>query len=313
MCNLYRKWRTASGFSMDWDSVQIDVEQLAPKIFYLRGSGSNTLALVGAGGTLLVDPQFAPMAPKIKAALNGLGAEPVRYVVNTHFHPDHSGGNAFFRREGATIVSHANGRARLLERQHSYFWGRSQAPIFFDDAPSLTFERELDLHLNDEHVHIFQVQAAHTDADAIVFFKKANVVHMGDVFLRQLYPYIDLYAKGHIDGYFPVIDSVLAMIDDDTRVVPGHGPITDKATLKAFRDMLATTRERVARRIEQDQSLEDIIASQPTQEWDEECASDRVGPEGFVAMVYQSLTGTRLDWQPETAAPPGPAANLATA
>jgi cyclase len=142
------------------------------------------------------------------------------------------------------------------------------------------------------------VATAHTDGDTVVYFKKANVVHMGDIFVNNLYPYIDLNAKGNIDGYFPVIDDVLARINDSTIVVPGHGDVTDKRRLQACRDMLWTIRGRIAALVGEGKSLEDIIAANPSREFDREWASKRVGPDGITAMIYQSLTGRRLDWHP---------------
>ncbi|QND54362.1 MBL fold metallo-hydrolase (plasmid) [Phyllobacterium sp. 628] len=292
-------WKVSDGFSMDWDNLKVQAQPLAKNLFLLHGSGGNTLASVGPEGTLLVDTEFAKAAPKLKLALNDLGAGPVKYVIGTHYHPDHMGGDAAFRADGATSISQANCRGRLLEEQFSYFWNRKSTPIALADAPSLTFDRELTLHMNDEVVDlIHQDQPAHTDCDTIVYFRNANVVHMGDIYLNGLYPYIDIAAKGTIDGYFPVIDAVLKQTDDKTQVVPGHGNLATRRELVQYRTMLQTVRDRVAEKIAKGATLEDIIAAQPTREFDDEWASDRVGPEGFVAMVYQSLTGKRFDWQP---------------
>lgn len=290
--------RIADGFSTDWENLKIDVRKLAPDLYLLHGSGGNTLASIGPDGTLLVDSEFAQVAPKLKAALQKLQAGAVRYVISTHYHSDHTGANSAFREDGAVIIGQENCRLRLTQTMYSAYWDRSSPPAPVASVPTLTFDRKLTLFFNGEEIEAFHNQPAHTDGDAIVYFHHANVVHMGDIFVNNLYPYIDLAAKGRIDGYFPVIDEVLGRIDDHTQVVPGHGPITTKQELKSYRDMLRAVRDRVAVQIAQGTSLEGILASHPTHEFDRQYATDRVGGDGFVVMVYQSLTGKRLDWHP---------------
>jgi glyoxylase-like metal-dependent hydrolase (beta-lactamase superfamily II) len=289
-------WKVATGFSSDWAHVTIDARPLAPHVYLLHGSGGNVLALVGPDGTLLVDDEFAPLGPKLKAKLAELGSGPVRYVINTHYHVDHSGANAFFQKEGALIIAQENCRADMLVSHYSVHWKSHSAVVPESEAPGLTYQDRLTLYLDGEEVTAFHNQPSHTDGDSVVYFRHANVVHLGDVFVNLLYPYIDLATRGTINGYLPVIDEVLALIDDRTKVVPGHGPVATKAELKAYRDMLQTVRDRVAAGVARGDSLEAIIASHPSAEFDPVWASDRVGPEDFTAMVYQSLTGKRLDW-----------------
>ena len=291
-------WRIAGGFSTDWDHLVIESRLLAPQVYYLHGSGANTVALVGPEGTLVVDTEFAQVAPKLDAALAKLGPGPVRYIISSHYHPDHTGGNPYFHNKGALVIAQTQARARLLQSQFSPFWNQRSAAIPDGDAPGLTYETALTLHLNGEEVTASHVATAHTDGDTVVYFKPANVVAMGDIFVNNLYPYIDVGAKGNIDGYFPVIDDVLSRIDASTIVVPGHGDVTDKERLQAYRDILWTIRSRIAVLVAQGKSLEDIIAANPSREFDREWASNRVGPDGIAAMVYQSLTGRRLDWHP---------------
>jgi cyclase len=284
------QWRVADGFSTDWQGLKIDVRELAPHVHLLHGSGGNTLASLGPDGTLLVDTEFPQVAPKLKASLQQLKAGPVRYVISTHYHSDHTGGNGAFQQDGAVIVGQENCRLRMTQTLYSAFWKRSSPPAPAANVPTLTFDRRLTLLFNGEEVEAFHNQPAHTDGDTVVYFRHANVVHLGDIFVNNLYPYIDLTTQGRIDGYFPVIDEVLAMIDDHTQVVPGHGPMANKQELKAYRDMLQTVRDRVAAQIAQGASLDQILASHPSHEFDKQYATDRVGPEGFVTMVYQSLT-----------------------
>lgn len=291
-------WKVAGGFSMDFEHLKIEVRPLAPHVYFLHGSGGNTVALLGPEGTLLVDTEFAQVAPKLASALSSLGAGPTRYVISTHYHSDHTGGNAYFHKEGAVLIAQTQCRARLLEGQFSRYWNRVSPAIPEDEAPSLTYETSLTLRFDGEEVTASHLRPAHTDGDTVVYFKRANVVHLGDIYINGLYPFIDVASKGTIDGYFPVLDDVLSKIDDKTLVIPGHGPVSNRRELQAYRDMLWTVRNRVAALVGQGKTLEEIIASRPSREFDEAWASDRVGPEGVAAMIYQSLTGLRLDWHP---------------
>ena len=290
--------RVADGFSTDWEHLTIDVKELEPHVYLLHGSGGNTLASIGPDGTLLVDTEFLQVAPKLKEALAKLNAGNVRYVISSHYHGDHTGANGAFHEDGAVIVAQENCRLRMTESRYSGMTGKTSPPAPVANLPTVTYEKRMTLYLNGEEIEAFHNQPAHTDGDTIVYFHHANVVHMGDVFVNNLYPYIDIGAKGTVDGYFPVIDEVLARIDDKTQVVPGHGPLATKRELKAYRDMIKTVRDRVVAGIAVGKSLEDILASEPTREFDAQYATDRVGGDGFVAMVYQSLTGKRMDWHP---------------
>jgi glyoxylase-like metal-dependent hydrolase (beta-lactamase superfamily II) len=258
------KPRIADGFSTDWANLTIDVRKLAPGVYLLHGSGGNTLASIGPQGTLLVDTEFAEVAPKLKAALARLQAGPVKYVISTHYHSDHTGGNGAFAADGAVIVGQENCRLQMTRSHYSAHWGRTSPVSPIEDWPTLTYEKRLTLDFNGEEIEASHNQTAHTDGDTIVYFHHANVVHLGDVFVNNLYPYIDLGVKGTIDGYFPVIDEVLGRIDDKTQVVPGHGPIATKSELKAYRDMLQTVRDRVAAGVAEGETLEEILASRPT-------------------------------------------------
>jgi cyclase len=292
-----QKPRIADGFSTDWEHLTIEVKPLAPNVYLLHGSGGNTLALVGPDGTLLVDTEFAQVAPKLKAALAKISAGNVRYVISSHYHGDHTGANAAFHDDGAVIIGQENCRLRMTQSRYSGMTGKTSPPAPAASLPMVTYEKKLTLYFDGEEVEAAHRQPAHTDGDTIVYFHNANVVHMGDVFVNNLYPYIDLGANGTVDGYFPVIDEVLARIDDKTQVVPGHGPIATKQELKAYRDMIQTVRDRVAAAAAAGKSLEEILASRPTREFDAQYATDRVDGDGFTVMVYQSLTGMRMDFK----------------
>jgi cyclase len=292
--------RVADGFSTDWEHLTIDVRELAPHLYFLHGSGGNTVASVGPDGTLIVDTEFAQVAPKLKEALVKLDAGNVKYVISSHYHSDHTGANAAFHRDGATIIGQENCRLRMTQSRASPLTGKTSPPAPVAGWPTLTYQNRITLYLNGEEIEGVYKQPSHTDTDTIVYFHHANVVHMGDVFVNNLYPLIDIGSNGTVDGYFPVIDAVLARIDDKTQIVPGHGPVATKRELKAYRDMIQTVRDRVAAQVAIGKTLEEIEASKPTREFDQQYATDRIDGIGFTATVYQSLTGKRMDWKRPT-------------
>lgn len=288
--------RVAGDFSTDWAHLTVEKRELAPGLYLLHASGGNSVALTTPDGTLLVDPSFAQVAPTLKQALREMKAKPVRYVVDTHYHGDHSGGNGAFAADGAITICQENCRPHMLLPRAGIF-GELSPPPPADSLPTLGYDGQLTIQLGGEEVTLFHPRPSHTDGDTIVYFRKANVVHMGDIFVNELFPYVDTGSGGTIDGYMPVIDAVLARIDDRTQVVPGHGPLATKQQLKAYRDMLQTVRDRVAAGIAAGQSLAQIIAAQPTREFDARNATDRVDGAGFTAIVYKSLTGQEMDWR----------------
>jgi cyclase len=289
--------RVAGGFSTDWEHLTIETRQLAANVYLLHGSGGNTLALIGPDGKLLVDTEFAQAAPRLKEALDKLDAGKVRYVISTHYHGDHTGANAAFHEDGTTIIGQENCRLRMTQSRYSALTGTASPPAPAASLPTITYNKELTVHLDGEEMEAVHPGPAHTDGDTIVYFRHANVVHLGDVFVNDLYPYIDLDANGTVDGYLVVIDEVLARINDDTRVIPGHGPVATKRELKAYRDMIQTVRDRVKASLAKGESLHEILAGKPTREFDAQNATDRVDGDGFTTMVYESLTNTRVDWK----------------
>jgi len=223
----------------DLSKVEIRSEQLADNLYFLSGAGGNMALLTGASGALLVDDEFAPLHARIVAAIAALTDKPVRFVINTHWHGDHTGGNADFGKEGAVIVAHENTLKRLSTNQAMTLNDArvpAQAP---EGWPVITFADSVSLHTNGEHIEVVHVANAHTDSDAIIYFRKANVVHTGDVFAGPAYPFIDTGSGGSLNGVIAATATIVARIRADTKIIPGHAPPQRKSDLEAFRGMVA--------------------------------------------------------------------------
>jgi len=281
---------TLPAAAQDFDKVEIKTEKIADGIYVLTGYGGNMGLGVGEDAVFLIDDQFAPLTPKILAAIGAITRQPVKFLLNTHWHFDHVGGNENLGATGSLIVAHENVRRRMSADQ--FIAGvKDQIKASPKVAlPVVTFADSLSFHLNGDEIYGFHVANAHTDGDTIVVFRKANVVHMGDVFFGDAYPFIDLSSGGSINGTIAACDRVLAMIDDRTKVIRGHGPVSDKAGLAAYRDMLAAIRDRVQAQVRAGKSLEETIASNPTAQFDEVWGKGYFKPAKFVETVYRSLT-----------------------
>lgn len=271
--------------SQDFSQVQVRTVPLGEGLYMLQGAGGNVGLSVGPDSVFMVDDDFAPMAPKLKAAVAALTNRPVQFLLNTHFHFDHTGGNEVFGQAGAVIVAHDNVRRRMGTEQLISFIGARQAASPRIALPVVTVPGEVKLHVNGEEVHAFHVPAAHTDGDLIVRFMRANVVHMGDVFFNGMYPFIDASSGGTPDGVIAAFDRVLALADERTRIIPGHGPLASKADLKATRDMLATVTARIKAARQAGQGNEQIAAAKPAAEFDARYGAGFIKAEQFVQMM----------------------------
>jgi len=269
-------------------SHPVRTQKLAPHLWYLYDRGGNMAALIGKDGTFLVDDEFAPFVPAILDKLKALGGGTPKFVVNTHYHQDHTGGNERMHAAGATVIAQANVRARLAQIQRAPFGGSTLAPVPASALPTLTFEHAITLNFDGETIRVLHLPPGHTDGDSVVFFEQANVVHMGDLFFNGLYPIIDVQAGGSVGGMIADIDRVLPRMNDKTVVVPGHGPVADKAALIRFRNMMATVRDKVRTLVDQGKTLAQIQAAHPTAEFDARWGN-RVPAKRFVAEVYYSL------------------------
>ena len=272
----------------NFDSVQIRTVPLSTGLVMLMGAGGNMALSYGNDGTFLVDDQFAPLTPKIVAAIASLTTHPVRFVVNTHYHGDHSGGNENFGTAGAIIVAQENVRRRMSTEQFSKIFNRSTPPSPAIALPIVTFADQVTFHQNGEEMAVFHVLNAHTDGDAIIWFKKANVVHMGDTYFKDRYPFIDVDGGGSIDGIITAADRVLSAIDANTKVIPGHGELSNKAELQEYRNVMAASRDKVKKLIAQGKTLEQAVAAKPLAEYDGKWGGGFIKPDVFLRLIYAS-------------------------
>ena len=280
-------WPTAEAQTLD--TVQIRTERLAEGVYALRGRGGNIGLAIGTEAVFVVDDQFAPLTPKILAAIAALTDRPVRFVLNTHWHFDHTGGNENMGKAGALLVAHDNVRRRMSTRQFIEFIKREELPSPPGALPVVTFNDAVTFHINGDEVTAIHLPAAHTDGDAAVYFRRANVVHMGDVYIHS-YPLVDLSSGGSLSGVVRGVDRVLALINDSTRVIPGHGETSNRASLRAYRDMLATVRDRVHRQVRAGASLEQIIASKPTADLDATWEGSFIKAADVIRFAYADAT-----------------------
>jgi len=230
----------SNAYSQEFDKVQISTIKVAENIYMLQGQGGNIGVCVGEDGVFIVDDQFAPLTAKIKAAIAKLSNKSIRFVINTHWHFDHVGGNENMGEAGAVIVAHENVRKRMSTDQFIEFFNKKLPPSPKVALPVITFTQDIAFHLNNEETRIFHATNAHTDGDAIVFFKKSNVIHTGDIYFAGIYPFIDTSSHGSIDGMIKAAKHILSIINDDTKVIPGHGPLSKKAELAEYVEMLVS-------------------------------------------------------------------------
>lgn len=273
----------------DPTKVEIRATPLAENLYMLAGAGGNMVLLTGPEGAVLIDDQLAPAAPKVKAAVAAITDKPVRFVINTHWHLDHTGGNELMAAGGSVIVAHDNVRKHMSTKQRLELFGADVPASPAGALPVLTFSENSTLHLNGEQLDIDHLAAAHTDSDAIVHFRNANVLHAGDIYVVGFYPFIDGSTGGTVDGVIAACAEMLRRTDGETKIVPGHGPVSNKAELQSFHDMLVQLRKRIADAIAAGMTVEQVVASKPSREFDATYGQRAMKPDVFVQRLYVDL------------------------
>jgi glyoxylase-like metal-dependent hydrolase (beta-lactamase superfamily II) len=273
----------------NYDTVRVQTIPAGPGVHMLIGSGGNIALAVGEDYAFLVDDQFAPLTPKILAAVKAVTSKPVKFLVNTHWHGDHSGGNENIANTGVIIVAHDNVRTRM-SAEHFNSILNSRTPASPKGAlPVVTFGETMTFHAGGETIHVVHVPPAHTDGDAIVHFTRANTLHMGDLFFNGRYPFVDVSSGGSFEGVIGAVNAALAYVNETTKVIPGHGAMATRADLVAYRDVMVKIRDRVAALIKQGMTKEQVIAAKPTAEWDATWGTGFMKPAVFLGIVYDSM------------------------
>jgi cyclase len=277
----------------DFSRVQIKTTKIAGNFYTLEGQGGTIGVLVGPDGVFMVDAQFAPLSDKILAAIEQISDRRIRFLVNTHVHGDHTGGNENIARTGATILARENLRARLV-KPAAQANGQPGVPAPPGALPMLTYDAPLTIHMNGEDVQLVPVPAAHTDGDTMVYFPNANVIMTGDFYRSTGYPNIDRANGGTMSGMLAGFDAIVRLGRPDTRIIPGHGAIVDKAAVTAHKEMMMAVRDKVAAHQRQDKTQEEVVAAKPTAEYDARVTgATPATADRFVGQLYQELKAAR--------------------
>ena len=294
-----RTWIAASllaalpAAAQDFSKVEIKTTKLGDTTYMMEGAGGNLGLSIGEDAVFVIDDQFAPLSEKITAAIAKLTAKPVRFILNTHWHFDHTGGNENFARAGAIVVAHENVRNRMSAGQLIEFLKMTEPPAPRGALPVVTFAGSVTFHLNGDEMRVIHVPRAHTDGDAIVHFARSDVIHMGDVYFNGMYPFIDTSSGGTIDGTIAACDRVIALARDSTRIIPGHGPLSNRTELKAYRDMLAAARERIGKLVADGRKVEEIVAAKPMADFDAKLGNGFIKADRFAEMIAHNILKNR--------------------
>jgi glyoxylase-like metal-dependent hydrolase (beta-lactamase superfamily II) len=272
--------------------TEVKIIPLSDNLHVLMGLGGNIAVCSGPDGVFIIDDDLKPMTAKIAAAIATISKDDVSMVFNTHWHFDHSGGNEYFGEAGATIVAHDNVRARMSTTQQSSFFGTETPPSPAAALPVFTFDNTATFYLNDMKIKAIHVVPAHTDGDAIFIFEEANVVHLGDVFFNGLYPFIDISSGGSVAGMIAAVDTIMPMLNEDTVIIPGHGPVATLEDLRNYRSMLMLVSARIQALIEDGKTREEAIALNPTINFDQNWAWQFLSGDRWAGLIYDSLVAS---------------------
>lgn len=278
--------------NQDFSKVQIKVSKVAGNVYMLAGAGGNIGASVGDDGIVIVDDQYAPLADKIQEALKGITDKPIRFIINTHYHGDHTGGNEFFQKQ-APIIAHDNVRKRLETGGQA---GNGSTVHMEQKAqpkgglPIITFDHDVTVHLNGEDIRALHVPAGHTDGDSVIYFPKSNVVHMGDDFVTYGFPFIDVDSGGSIDGMISGVESAIAQLPPDVKIIPGHGGVSNLDDVRAYVKMLKETRSAVQQALDQKMTLAQMKEKKILDPW-KKYSGEFINEDAFLETLYNSMTG----------------------
>lgn len=274
----------------DFSRVEIKATDLGNRTYMLEGQGGNITIAVASNGVIMVDSQFAPLHEKIKTAVAQITKQPIRFLINTHYHGDHTGGNAAFAADGVGIIAHENANKRLAAGAVNGLTGKKTAPASEKALPSKTYGKATTLNLRGRKAQLRHYPRAHTDGDTFVWFADANVIATGDIVsVGSRYPNIDFANGGHINGMIGAVDAFIKLANEDTKIVPGHGPLLRKSDLLEYRAMLATARDRMARLVAEGKSENEVIEARPFADLDAKVGVNEQGSRNFIRVVYNSL------------------------
>jgi cyclase len=274
-----------------FEDSPLTITSLSQGLYVFSGDGGNVTAIVDDGSTLLIDSGLASRISELSDAIFRTTMRPVTRLVNTHWHFDHTGGNTYFGSSGVTIIAQENVKKELSSAEDVPFIGLRDGHYPPQALPGLTYQGSLTLHQGSRGLTLENYGAAHTDGDTVIYISPANVVVVGDIFSNHFYPIIDLSSRGSIDGMIHSLDQILAQTDEQTKIVPGHGPVTTRANLQDYRDMLVQVRQRVKDLVAAGKTMDEVVAAVPTKDFDARWASGYVTPEVFTRMVFSSLAG----------------------
>ena len=271
-------------------NVEITAQEVAPGIHMLMGMGGNIGVSVGADGVFMIDDQFAPLTDKITAAIATLSDQPIRFLVNTHWHYDHTGGNENLGNQGVLIVAHDNVYERMSTDTEVGAFNQVVPASPKAALPVITFNDNVTFRLNGEEIRAVHYKNSHTDGDSVIHFVNADVIHTGDIWFNGFYPFIDVSTGGSIDGLISSVKTLIDLVGDNTRIIPGHGPLGDKQGLQGYLEMLETVRARMNSLIAEGKSLEQILEMQPNADYDDTMGKGFINPETFLRILYSDLT-----------------------
>ena len=277
-------------YSQKFEDVEIKSAKLSDNVYVITGKGGNIGLLIGKDGNVLIDDQFAPLTNKILDMIHNLSNQPIKFLINTHWHPDHTGGNENFGKLGSLIVSHENVRERLSTEQFIQFMERKIKPSAVEALPIITFTDSISFHINNETVLVYHFPNAHSDGDSMIYFKENNVLHTGDIFVKNRYPFIDTSSNGTIDGIIGALKKIIPLLNKESVIIPGHGDISNLNDLNEYLSMLQDVRNTISSQINKSYPIKQILESNPTSLFDNKYGNDKfITTDNFVTAVIQSL------------------------